>query len=418
MRSFPNTLHKQMLVETGLKSGPKTSGGTAAFVAGTLGWTIDAFDFFLVVFCLTALGRDFRITDATASLCIVTTLAFRPAGGFLFGLLADRYGRKTPLVCNLILCALVQCLSGLATDFTLFLASRALFGIVMGGQWGVGASLAMEKVPAKYRGLFSGILQQGYALGYLLAALAYFLLFDKFGWRPLFFLASVPALLAALFVAFQVEESEVWKQTRHETWQGLRAALLSNWKLFLYMTLFAMTMHMVAHGSQDMYPTFLERQWGFKTGQRAALTAFSMVGAIFGGTLGGFLSDRFGRRRSIVAALGVGILVIPIWAFAPSLPLLVAGAFLIQFCIQGAWGVVPAQLTELSPDSVRGFLPGFGNQCGVVLASVVVYLETLLAHETSYAVAMASTAGTVMAMAIGMTLLGGERKSVAFGTGK
>lgn len=393
----------------------KPRGGAAAFLAGTIGWTLDAFDFFLVVFCLTAIGREFHEADATVSLAIVATLSCRPIGGFVFGILADRYGRRLPMIWNLLLCAVIQGLSGIAPTFLLFLISRALFGILMGGQWGVGASLAMEKVPAKYRGLLSGILQQGYALGYLLAAVSYFFLFDQLGWRPLFFIASVPALLAAGYVAFFVEESEVWRKTRLQTWTALRAALLSNWKLFLYMTALAMAMHMVAHGSQDMYPTFLERQWHFKPAQRAQLTAFSMVGAIVGGTLGGYFSDRFGRRRSMIVALSGAMLAIPLWAFAPSIGLLVAGAFLIQFMIQGAWGVVPAQLTELSPDAVRGFLPGFGNACGVVLASGVVYLETLFATRTSYAIAMASTAAFVLVLAIVVTAAGPEKKATQFG---
>ena len=325
---------------------------TAAFLAGITGWTLDAFDFFLVVFCLTAIGRDFHKSDAAVSLSIVVTLAFRPLGGFIFGLLADRYGRRGPLVVNLLICSVVQALSGIAPTFGLFLASRAVFGMVMGGQWGVGASLAMESVPARLRGLLSGMLQQGYAAGYLLAALCYYLLFERVGWRPLFFLASLPALLTALFVALRVEESAVWKQTRHESWNSLGKGLLSHWKLLLYITLLTMTLHMTSHGSQDMYPTFLERQWGFRPSQRALLTACSMVGAILGGTLCGFLSDRFGRRRAMITALAGALLAIPLWAFSPSVPLLVLGAFLMQFMVQGAWGS--------GPGALDGTIAGFG----------------------------------------------------------
>lgn len=386
------------------------------FLAGAFGWTLDAFDFFLVVFCLTAIGREFHQSDAAMSLAIVMTLAFRPVGGFVFGMLADRFGRRTPMIWNLVLCGIIQLASGLAPSFTLFLVSRAAFGIVMGGQWGVGASLAMEKVPARWRGLLSGILQQGYAAGYLLAALCYSLTFERFGWRPLFFVACLPALGGALFTAREVRESEVWQRTHSRDWSVWVRDLLSNWKLLVYITLFAMTMHMSSHGSQDMYPAFLERQWGFKPSQRAALTAFSMVGAILGGTLCGFLSDRLGRRRSIIVALAGAILVTPLWAFAPNVTLLAVGAFLMQFMIQGAWGVVPAHLTELSPDAVRGFVPGFGNACGVVLASSVVYLEAAFAARSSYAVAMAWTAGLVLLAAIVATAAGGEKRAVKFGT--
>jgi SHS family lactate transporter-like MFS transporter len=273
----------------------------------------------------------------------------------------------------------------------------------------------MEKVPARWRGLLSGILQQGYAAGYLLAALCYFAMIGRFGWRPLFFVACLPALIAALFTAREVRESEVWERARARNSRAWLRDLASNWKLLAYMILFAMTLHMCAHGSQDMYPTFLERQWGFGPGRRAALTAFSMVGAILGGTLCGHLSDRWGRRRSIIAALGGALFVIPLWAFAPTTALLAAGAFLMQFLIQGAWGVVPAHLTELSPDPLRGFLPGFGNACGVVLASSVVYIEAALAKDISYAVAMAWTAGIVLLAAMVATALGGEKKAAKFG---
>jgi SHS family lactate transporter-like MFS transporter len=387
----------------------------SAYVAGTIGWTLDAFDFFLVVFCLTAIGLEFHQPDTTVALAIVMTLAFRPAGGLVFGLLADRYGRRLPMIWNLGLCAVVQLLSGLAPNFGMFLASRAMFGMIMGGQWGVGASLAMEKVPARLRGLLSGILQQGYAAGHLLAALCYSLIFDRFGWRKLFFVACLPALAAAAFVALRVRESEVWEQSRHQSWGSLGRALACNWKLLCYFTLFTMAMHMSSHGSQDMYPTFLVRQWGFGAGRRALLAACSMVGGLAGGTLCGFLSDPWGRRRSMIAALSGALLVVPLWAFAPTAGLLVTGAFLMQFLIQGAWGVVPAHLAELAPDSLRSFLPGFGNACGVVLASSVVYLEAVFARRSSYAIAMGSTAAIVLAAAIAMTAAGGENRAARFG---
>jgi len=284
----------------------------------------------------------------------------------------------------------------------------------MGGEWGVGASLAMEKVPPRLRGVLSGFLQQGYAMGNLLAAASYFLLFPRFGWRPLFFIGGLPALLA-LFVRMRVKESEVWERTRSESWRHLGAAILANWRMFVYIALFMMTMNFASHGTQDMFPTFLQRQWHFGVGQRSAVTAVSMVGAIIGGTLCGWFSDRWGRRRTIISAMIGAIAVVPLWAFAPSLALLFAGAFTIQFFVQGAWGVIPAHLAELSPDSVRGFLPGFGYQCGVLLASAVTYIEAVFAERTSYAVAMAATAATVFVMAAVGAALGPERRGAEFG---
>jgi SHS family lactate transporter-like MFS transporter len=386
----------------------------SAVLAGYLGWTLDAFDFFLVSFCLTAIGREFHKSDREVAFSILLTLAFRPVGAFLFGLLADRYGRRLPLMLDLVFYSVVEVLSGLAPNYTTFLVLRALFGIGMGGEWGVGASLAMEKAPARLRGVLSGFLQQGYATGNLLAAVCYFFVFPRFGWRPLFFIGGLPALLA-LFVRFRVQESEVWQRTRHESWSHLGRALVSHWKLFLYLAVFMMAMNLVAHGSQDMYPTFLERQWGLGVKMRSTITAISMVGAILGGTLCGLLSDRIGRRRAIIIALAGSLVMIPLWAFAPSISLLLLGAFLMQFMVQGAWGVIPAHLAELSPDSVRGFLPGFGYQVGVLLSSSVGYLEAVFAGRTSYGIAMAATAATVAVMAIIATAFGRERLGVKFG---
>jgi len=393
---------------------PQTNDHRAALLAGYLGWTLDAFDFFLVVFCLTAIGREFQQSDAAMALAITITLAFRPLGAIIFGLLADRYGRRRPLMINLVFYSVIEVASGLAPNFKTFLILRALFGIGMGGEWGVGASLAMEKVPPKLRGLLSGFLQQGYATGYLLAAISFYLLFERFGWRPLFFLGGLPALLA-IFVRARVKESEVWQKTKHDSWGQLGRAIVSHWKLFLYLVFLMMAMNFAAHGTQDMYPTFLERQWHFGVGMRAGITGGSMIGAIIGGTLVGWISDKVGRRRAMIGALLLATLVVPLWAFAPSVPLLVAGAFLMQFLVQGAWGVVPAHLAELSPDSVRGFLPGFGYQCGVLLASAVTYIEAVFAHRTSYAIAMAGTAATVFLLAALATALGSERRATVFG---
>jgi len=395
-------------------SAPRASDHRAAVLAAFLGWMLDAFDFFLVVFALTAIARDFGTTDAAIALSITVTLAFRPVGAFIFGLLADRYGRRLPLMLDLVFYSVVEVLSGLAPDYRTFLVLRALFGIGMGGEWGVGASLAMEKAPTRLRGLLSGLLQQGYAAGYLLAAVCFFGVYPRFGWRPMFFIGGLPALVA-LFIRFRVKESEVWERTRHGSWGALGRAIGSNWRLFVYLTLLMAGMNFASHGTQDMYPTFLERDWGLGPRARAALTAFSMVGAIAGGVVFGLKSDRVGRRRTIALALGLAILVIPLWAFAPSIPLLAAGAFAMQFMVQGAWGVIPAHISELSPDSVRGFLPGFAYQWGVLLASSVAYLEALFAAHASYAWSMALTALTVFVFAICMAVVGRERKGVEFG---
>ncbi len=396
---------------------PASSDHGAATLAGFLGWALDAFDFFLVVMTLTAVAHTFGRSDAEVALSLTLTLAFRPVGAFVFGLLADRYGRRVPLMLDLVFYSLVEVLTGLAPTFATFLVLRALYGIGMGGEWGVGASLVMEKVPPRLRGVFSGLLQQGYAVGYLLAALCFFAVYPHWGWRPLFFIGGLPALLA-LFVRYRVKESEVWERTREKSWSGLGRAIVRNWRLFLYVTLLMALMNMVSHGTQDLYPTFLQRGWGFTPERRAALTAFSMVGALVGGVLVGLVSDRLGRRRSIVVSLVAALITIPLWAYAPSLALLVAGAFLMQFFVQGAWGVIPAHITELSPDAVRGFLPGFAYQCGAALAGSIAYVEATLAVGRSYAEAMALTAGIVFVACAVVAIAGPERRGVVYGAGR
>ena len=385
-----------------------------ALIASFLGWTLDAFDFFLVVMALPAIAKDFHTEIRSVAASIAVTLAFRPVGALLFGLLADRYGRRLPLILDLVFYSLVEVASGLAPNFATFLVLRALFGIGMGGEWGVGASLVMEKVPLRWRGLLSGLLQEGYAVGYLLAACCYYTVFPRWGWRPMFFIGGLPALLA-LFVRFGVKESAVWESARHQSWSELGRAIVSHWKLFLYLTAMMMMMNFSSHGTQDMYPTFLKEQRGFSPKQVAILAVVYNAGAILGGLFFGRLSDKFGRRRSMGLSLLLAIVVIPLWAYAPGAVGLAIGAFLMQFMVQGAWGVVPAHISELSPDDVRGFLPGFAYQCGVLLASTVAYLEAVFAGHLNYATAMALTALTIFIVAVIVVSAGPERRGVRFG---
>jgi len=386
----------------------------SALVASFLGWTLDAFDFFLVVVALPTIARDFGVDNAAVALSLAVTLGFRPVGAFLFGLLADRYGRRIPLMIDLVFYSAVEVLSGLAPSFTVFLVLRALFGIGMGAEWGVGASLAMEKVPPRWRGVLSGFLQEGYAVGYLLAALCSFFVFPRWGWRPMFFIGGLPALLA-LFVRFRVEESAVWQSTRHGSWRDLGRGIASQWKLFLYLTGLMTMMNFVSHGTQDMYPTFLREHRGFGSREKDAIVVVYNVGALAGGILFGLVSDHVGRRRAMVVALLLANLMIPLWAYAPTTPLLVVGAFLMQFMVQGAWGVVPAHITELSPDAVRGFLPGFAYQCGVLIAGTAAYIQVIIARRTSYPTAMAFFAFAVFTLGAAVVGVGREKRGTAFG---
>jgi SHS family lactate transporter-like MFS transporter len=386
-----------------------------ALVASFLGWTLDAFDFFLVGYALTQIGAEFHVRDKAVALATTLTLAFRPLGAFIFGLLADRYGRRLPLMLDLVFYSLVEVATGFAPDYATFLVLRALFGIGMGGEWGVGASLVMEKVSPRWRGVCSGFLQEGYACGNLLAGICARSILPHYNWRILFFIGGLPALLA-LFVRFGVKESAVWEQTRHPDWSSLGRGILSHWKLFLGLTVLMVMMHFSSHGTQDMYPTFLKRYWNFDERRAADITVLSAVGAILGGVLVGLFSDCCGRRRAMSLAFAGALLVVPLWAFAPNAALLALGAFLMQFMVQGAWGVIPAHINELSPDSVRGFLPGFAYQCGVLISGSIGLLQAALQEHIPYNVVMAGTAGVIFAVALVVVLLGPERRGVAFGS--
>ncbi len=384
-----------------------------ALLASFLGWTLDAFDFFILVMVLDAVATSFGRTRPEIALTLTASLAMRPVGAFLFGIMADRYGRRLPLMLDLIFYSIVEVLSGLAPNYAVFLLLRLLFGIGMGGEWGVGASLAMEAVAPKWRGVLSGLLQEGYALGYLLAAIAYFTVFPHFGWRAMFFIGGLPALLA-LFVRARVRESDAWQEHRMTDWGSYRRAIGSHWRLFLYLVLLMTMMNLVSHGTQDMYPTFLQQQRQFTPQQTATITIVSMLGAIAGGILFGLFSDRSGRRRAMATAALCGVLLVPLWVFAPTTALIVAGAFLMQFMVQGAWGVIPAHINELSPGPLRGFFPGFAYQLGVLFASSITYIEAVLGEHFTYAQAMGLLAAGMLLIAAVVITLGPEAKGVSF----
>jgi MFS transporter, SHS family, lactate transporter len=397
-----------------VETAPVVRGHRAAVIASFLGWTLDAFDFFLVTYTLTAIAADLGVSDKAIVLSLTVTLMFRPVGALVFGLFADRYGRKKSLMANLLFYSAAEIATGFAHSYVVFLVLRGLFGIGMGGEWGVGSSLAMEKAPKHRRGVFSGLLQEGYACGNLLAAVAYFFVFPHFGWRAMFFLGGIPALLA-LYVRTFVTESEVWEKKRHRGWKQYGREVASHWKLFLYLFVFMALMNFISHGTQDMYPTFLKRDWHFTPQRVAVVNMIANTGAILGGLLFGHFSDSFGRRKTIVTALLLAVCVIPLWAFSHTVPLLVLGGFAMQFMVQGAWGVIPVHINELAPDSVRGFLPGFAYQCGVAVAGTVAYIEAVFADRMTYAMAMSLTAMTVFILGAIAAYAGKEKHGVTFG---
>jgi SHS family lactate transporter-like MFS transporter len=385
-----------------------------AVTAGFLGWALDAFDFFLVVIALPRIAAEFHVKTPAIAFSLTLTLMFRPVGAFLFGLLADRYGRRLPMMIDLVFFSVVEVATGFAPNLTTFLILRALFGIGMGGEWGVGTSLVMEKVPARWRGVLSGLLQEGYAAGYLLAAVAAFFMLDRWGWRPMFFLGGAPALLA-LFIRVAVKESDVWRKTKAESWSHLGRGIVSHWKLWIYLTLLMAMMNFSSHGTQDIYPTFMKQFRGLSAKVYSQVVIVMMSGAIVGGIAFGLASDRFGRKRMMILALLGALAVAPLWAFSSSLGLIVAGAFLMQFMVQGAWGIIPAHISELSPDQVRGFLPGFSYQCGNLIAASIAWAQAGLAERFAYPRVMAASAAAIFVLAIAATALGRERRGIVFG---
>jgi MFS transporter, SHS family, lactate transporter len=398
---------------------PKPPADSDAFntvLASFLGWTLDAFDFFVLIFVLSKAAASFQVSLSRITLAITATLAFRPVGAIIFGLLADRFGRRRPMMWNLVFFSVMEVLSGLAPNFSTFLICRALFGIGMGGEWGVGAALSMEKVPARFRGVFSGILQQGYPTGYLLAAFCFRFVPESWGWRSLFFIGGLPALLA-VFVRYRVKESAVWQANRQRDWASLGRAILGNWKSFLYLTFLMTAMNFASHGTQDLYPSFLEQERHLSKTQVANIAIIYNLGAVLGGVTFGLLSDWRGRRCAMVLAFVLAAAMIPLWSAGGTIAALATGAFLMQFMVQGAWGIIPAHITELAPDAVRGFLPGFAYQCGVLLAANSAHFQAQLAKDGQYSTTMALMAFIVFSLGSLIIISGPERRAAPFGVG-
>lgn len=387
----------------------------SAFIAAFLGWTLDAFDFFLMVFVLTSIATEFGTDVTKVAFGITLTLAMRPLGALVFGMLADRYGRRPILMIDIVLFSVLELASAFAPSLVALLVLRAAFGFAMGGEWGIGASLVMESIPPRARGLVSGILQEGYAFGYLLAAVVYGLLFKHIGWRGMFAVGVIPALLV-MYIRRNVEESPVWEHVRKQPRQGLMASVAANWKLFLYVVVLMTAFNFFSHGTQDLYPTFLQAQHHFAPRMVSLIAVIANVGAITGGIFFGTLSERIGRRSAIVIAALFGLLMIPLWALAAGPVVLAIGAFFMQVAVQGAWGVIPVHLNELSPNEVRGTFPGFAYQLGNFLASANATMQAGFAERrgNNYGMALAIVAA-VMAVAIAfLTAVGPEARGVVF----
>jgi len=389
------------------------SGEGHAMTASFLGWTLDAFDFFVVVFLVDTLAARFAVSKAEIVWSITATLATRPVGALIFGLLADRYGRRLPLMGNVLYYSLVELACGLSGSYPVFLVLRVLYGIGMGGQWGVGASLAMETAPRRWRGLLSGVLQSGYPIGYLLAALAARLILPAWGWRAMFFAGASPALLA-VYIWSRVPESEAWRRHRQMNFAGILRTVTANWKVAGYLVLLMTLMNCLSHGTQDLYPDFLKTAHAVPAATVALVAMLYNLGAVTGGVTFGHFSEKYGRRRAMLAAFGLALAVIPLWAFGGTLGALALGAFLMQAGVQGAWGIIPAHLNELAPEGARGLLPGLCYQIGILIASPTNTVEFALRNRLGYGWAMTAFEVAVMAVGALVIALGRERKGKDF----
>jgi SHS family lactate transporter-like MFS transporter len=396
-----------------------------SFLAALLGWTMDAFDYFIVVLVYADVADTFGKSKETVAFLTTATLLMRPIGALLFGLWADKVGRRIPLIADVLFYSTVGFLCAFAPNFTVLLVLRFLYGIGMGGEWGLGAALAMEKIPTERRGFFSGLLQEGYSFGYLMAAVAFLVINQGFGlsWRWLFALSVVPALIS-LLIRTRVGESEAWEASKEQlqvTRTRVRdviftAAIL---RRFLYLVVLMTAFNWMSHGTQDVYPTFLQAtdQGGPGLGETTALVIAIgyNIGAIIGGLVFGSLSERFGRRYTIAFCAVLGLPIVPIFAYSSTAGMLALGSFLMQVCVQGAWGVIPAHLTEMSPDAIRGFYPGVTYQLGNVLAALNLPIQEHLAENHGYPFALAVTIVPVLVVVAVVVLLGHEAKGITFG---
>jgi SHS family lactate transporter-like MFS transporter len=384
------------------------------FIACFLGWALDAFDFSILIFCVSALATQFQTKVSTITEAIFLTLAMRPVGAVLFGLMAERFGRRPTLMVDIIAYSVFELASAFAPSLKVFLIMRVFFGIAMGGEWGVGAALALETLPAKGRGFFSGLLQQGYVVGYLMAALAYGALFHLVGWRGMFVIGALPAFLV-IYIRANVPESPAWLQGRAARAAENRRSreVWSHAGIFVFLVVLMFAFNSFSHGTQDLYPTFLEKNLQFTPKTVSFIAIIYSMGALLGGIVFGSWSEKIGRRKAIVIAAALAIPVIPLWAYSRTVPMLALGGFLMQFMVQGAWGVIPAHLNELSPPAVRGTLPGFAYQIGNLLSSRNAVIQAKLAESRyggSFPPVLAWTVLLVAGLVAMVTWSGKERR--------
>lgn len=394
-------------------------GWQLAVASGILGWVLDAFDFFIVVFLFDALADHFRVSKADIVYTLTLTLAMRPVGALIFGSLADRFGRKWPLVLCVLYFSAMTILSGLSTSFAMFAVMRALYGLGMGGYWGIGASYAMESAPTRLRGFLSGLMQAGYPVGYLIAAIAMQTITLHLGWRSAFFIGSPVAVLIAI-LAWLAPESKAWHTQRAASIGVIFRSLWTHSRIFFYLLALMAVMLCLSHGTQDLYPDFLKSLPHIAERRIAGMDllygipVLYNIAAIAGSLFFGFLSEKSGRRFSIMIALAAALISIPAWAFGTTVLVLVFGSCAMQAGVQGAWGVIPAHINELSPPSVRGLFPGFVYQLGFLIASPATMVELKLKDLLGYSWALTVFEAAVIVVLLALIYYGPEEHGKDF----
>ena len=390
-----------------------TSKQRNVFVACFLGWALDAFDFFVLTYCISAIAADFHVGVEAVAEALFWTLVMRPVGALAFGAMAEKFGRRPTLMLNIVSFCVFEIASGFAPTLTTFMICRALFGIAMGGEWGVGAALTFETLPEQGRGFFSGLLQEGYVCGNLLAAAVYGLVFPHLhgsgnltNWRVMFFIGALPAVLV-FFIRSNVDESPAWKAGPASAvkpafrWNSVS----SNLGLFLFLVVLMFAFTSFSHGSQDLYPTLLQKGKHFAPSRVGLISVIANFGALLGGISFGTWSERLGRRKAIIIAALLAIPMIPLWAYTDKLIFVALGGFFMQFMVQGAWGIIPAHLNELSPAAVRATFPGLAYQLGALLSSRNGPYQAMLARKFFGGSLQPVMAGTVVVIGLLVALL-------------
>jgi putative sialic acid transporter len=359
------------------------------FFVGFFAWTADAFDFHALSIQTTKLAKWYHTTNTEITTAITLTLLLRSVGAAVFGLLGDRFGRKWPMVANMIILGVLQIATIYSATFQQFLAVRSLFGLFMGGVYGNAVAMALENCPTEARGLMSGIMQQGYSFGYVLAACANLGVGNATEtWKTVFWVAAGLSIAAGLLrCCFPeskqfIEHKKTGQQvTASDFWKETKSMLAQEWRMVIYCIILMTWFNYYSHTSQDSYTTFMTDQKELAGLGPTRASIWMKTGACVGGTIIGYLSQWIGRRRAIVGAAFISACLIPAWILPTSETSLSVSGFAIQFFVQGAWGVIPIHLNELSPPAYRSSFPGITYQIGNMISSPSAQIVNAIAES-------------------------------------